>query len=125
MKPYYYTLTLWINRHTSIPFMLTDLIDFIPLFRLCIQDPDDKILRLRSYIIRNFILSSQNFHIKLLRILIFKRKVPSKQRKQNHPTGSKVNSDPNIRITCYHLRSCVTRRSTRCFQVIPLLIKVA
>jgi hypothetical protein len=57
--------------------------------------------------------------------LIFKRKIPTEQCKQNHTTAPYITQIGNIPLSCNHLWCSIAWRTTCRFEKLPILKSIA
>ena len=97
------------------PIMLTNLINCVSLFRICVQTLMKQILSQRSHKIRNFKFSCKNLLIELGGVWIFKRKVSTNHSVENNPGTPNVNTRRLIFLSCNHFWGGIAWGPTSCF----------
>ena len=106
------------------PRMCPDLFLGVSGFRICVQYFWNKIFRLAIHKTWYRVLTLEYFLVKLARIRIFKRQIPTDHGVQDHSTWPDVHLEAMILLARYHFWSSITRASTGCLKLRSWFVQI-
>jgi hypothetical protein len=107
-----------------IPFVLPDIIDFVPLLRISTENTFQQISRFFGDKPRDLKVTLQNFLIQVCCVGIFERKISTDQGEHDDTTGPYISIQSLIPKTSNHLRGSIARTATCCLESLTLLVSV-